>query len=62
MSHCEERSDEAIPSKNEIARPFGLAMTLIISSVWLWGSMQHGQWVSGKPIPIAFLGHKGGQA
>jgi hypothetical protein len=25
--HCEEGSDEAIPSKNEIATPSGLAMT-----------------------------------
>ena len=25
--HCEEQSDEAIPLKNEIATPFGLAMT-----------------------------------
>ena len=24
---CEERSDEAIPSKKEIGMPFGLAMT-----------------------------------
>jgi hypothetical protein len=25
--HCEEQSDEAISLKNEIATPFGLAMT-----------------------------------
>ena len=30
MCHCEERSDEAIPSKDEIAAPFGLAMTVTI--------------------------------
>jgi hypothetical protein len=29
-SHCEERSDEAIPSKKRIAAPFGLAMTVRI--------------------------------
>jgi len=29
-SHCEEWSDEAILSKNEIAAPFGLAMTVMI--------------------------------
>jgi hypothetical protein len=28
LRHCEERSDEAISNKNEIAAPFGLAMTL----------------------------------
>ncbi len=27
ISLCEERSDEAISNKNEIAAPFGLAMT-----------------------------------
>jgi hypothetical protein len=30
VCHCEERSDEAIPSKDEIAAPFGLAMTVTI--------------------------------
>ena len=28
MCHCEERSDEAIPTRNKIAAPFGLAMTV----------------------------------
>jgi len=28
MGHCEERSDEAISNKNEIAAPFELAMAV----------------------------------
>ncbi len=28
MRHCEERSDEAIRWKDQIAAPFGLAMTV----------------------------------
>ena len=30
VCHCEEQSDEAISSKDEIAAPFGLAMTVTV--------------------------------
>jgi hypothetical protein len=33
--HCEEQSDEAISLKNEIATPFGLAMTRRVVAIMI---------------------------
>jgi hypothetical protein len=48
---CEERSEEAIAGKNEIAAPFGLAMTvtIIISFVLIPSSLLQGHSLVKQP-------------